>query len=115
MPYGSVMVGVLSFATDAAVGAASSVAPGRLMVGHALPTPGPFQSPGLVSPANRYTGQPCRVSCQVPSARSTLPTMDGETPFRAGLPCHSTGGHLCAQAPLHVDVGWGMPLSLSKR
>ncbi len=106
---------MLSSATGAAAGLARFLAPVRMIVCHVLPTPWPFQSPGLVSPANRYTGQPCRVSCQVPSARSTLPTMDGETPFRAGVPCHSTGGHLCAQAPLHVDVGWGMPLSLSKR
>src|SRR5262245_25739955 len=68
------------------------------------PTPWPLASPGLVSMAYRYMGQPATVSCFVPSAAVTEPSSEESTPAAASAPLAGTAGQVFRQASSQFDL-----------
>src|SRR5437867_108308 len=91
-------------------------APVALVAHQVPPRPWPLMSHDLVSPENRYSGQPPTVTCMLPSARATVPIRALSMPSTvtpAGSVV-SSGGQLVAQSPMQLDFD-GLPVSLSNR
>src|SRR5579871_7071217 len=65
----------------------------------------PLTCPGLLSPANVYSGQPAYVNCVVPSARVIVPNapLTPGTAIGAVIPeGTSSGGQYFAHPPVHA-------------
>jgi len=86
------------------------------------PIPSPLVSPGLVSPAKRYSGSPMYVTCTTPLARAAIPRLLCVTPVPA-VAGPTSAGQVAAQAPVHVLTlewsavnrynAWLLPLTIT--
>lgn len=79
---------------------------------HWLSLAWPFSSPAFAWPMWRYSGRPARVSCFMPSERSTEPTRFFSTPIAWTESSAMTGIQIFAQSPVHMDLdGNAWPIS----